>query len=103
MTVRLLAFAGSTGTGSLNQALLDLAVTEARGRGAEVTSLKLNDFALPMFDGDLEASDFPQGVRDLKVLFRSHHGFLIARVQRLDQRGAEKRHRLGLAAYPRRG
>ena len=78
MTVRLLAFAGSTRAGSLNQALLDLAVTEARGRGAEVTAVRLKDFALPMYDGDLEASDFPKGARDLKALFRAHHGFLIA-------------------------
>jgi chromate reductase, NAD(P)H dehydrogenase (quinone) len=40
MTVKLLAFAGSTRNGSLNQALLDLAVTEARAKGAEVTTAR---------------------------------------------------------------
>jgi len=78
MTVKLLAFAGSTRRGSLNQALLDLAVREARERGAEVTAIRLKDFALPIYDGDLEAEAFPQAARDLKALFRSHHGFLIA-------------------------
>jgi NAD(P)H-dependent FMN reductase len=78
MPVRLLAFSGSTRAGSLNQTLLDLAVAEARARGAEVTEVRLKDFALPLYDGDLEASAFPQGARDLKALFRSHHGFLIA-------------------------
>ena len=78
MTVKLLAFAGSTRTGSLNQALLDLAVAEARGRGAEVTSIRLKDFILPLYDGDLEASDFPPAARELKALFQTHQGFLIA-------------------------
>ena len=78
MTVKLLAFAGSTRTGSLNQALLDLAVAEARAPGAEVTSIRLKDFDLPLYDGDLEASAFPAKARELKALFRAHHGFLIA-------------------------
>lgn len=78
MTAKLLAFAGSTRNGSLNQALLDLAVKEARARGAEVTEIRLKDFALPLYDGDLETSAFPPAARELKALFRAHHGFLIA-------------------------
>lgn len=78
MTVKLLAFAGSTRAGSLNQALADLAAAEARARGAVVTEVRLKDFALPLYDGDLEASAFPPAARELKALFRSHHGFLIA-------------------------
>jgi chromate reductase len=78
MTVKLLAFAGSTRGGSLNQALLDLAVAEARARGAEVTEIRLKDFDLPLYDGDLEVSAFPGAARELKSLFQSHQGFLIA-------------------------
>lgn len=78
MTARLLAFAGSTRAGSLNQALLDLAVAEARARGAEVTEIRLKAFDLPIYDGDLEAANFPPAARELKALFQSHHGFLIA-------------------------
>lgn len=78
MPVKLLALAGSTRRGSLNQALLDLAVKAARERGAEVTEIRLKDYPLPLYDGDLEASDFPQMARNLKALFCAHHGFLIA-------------------------
>ena len=78
MTVKLLALAGSTRTGSLNQALLDLAVAAARTKGAEVTAIRLKDFDLPLYDGDLEASAFPPAARELKALFQAHHGFLIA-------------------------
>jgi NAD(P)H-dependent FMN reductase len=78
MAARLLAFAGSTRTGSLNQALLDLAVADARAKGAEVTSIRLKDFQLPLYDGDLERDAFPAGARELKALFVAHDGFLIA-------------------------
>jgi NAD(P)H-dependent FMN reductase len=78
MTARLLAFAGSTRAGSHNQALLDLAVAEARQRGAEVTSIRLKDFDLPLYDADLERDAFPPEARRLKALFQAHHGFLIA-------------------------
>jgi chromate reductase, NAD(P)H dehydrogenase (quinone) len=78
MTVKLLAMAGSTRAGSLNQALLDLAVADARAKGAEVTAIRLKDFALPIYDGDLEAAAFPPAARELKKLFVGHHGFLMA-------------------------
>jgi NAD(P)H-dependent FMN reductase len=78
MPVRLLAFSGSARTGSLNQALLDLAVTAAETRGAEVTAIRLSDFELPVYDGDIEREHFPQAARELKMLMRAHHGFLIA-------------------------
>ncbi|HEY0651427.1 NAD(P)H-dependent oxidoreductase [Phenylobacterium sp.] len=78
MTVKLLAMAGSTRTGSLNQALVDLAVADARTKGAEVTAIRLKDFDLPLYDGDLEAQAFPPAARELKRLFVGHHGFLMA-------------------------
>ncbi|MCW5761214.1 MAG: NAD(P)H-dependent oxidoreductase, partial [Phenylobacterium sp.] len=78
MPVKLLALSGSTRTGSLNQALVDLAAAEARARGAEVTAVNLKAFALPLYDGDVEAGAFPEAARELKALFRAHHGFLIA-------------------------
>ena len=78
MAVRLLAFAGSTRAESLNQALLDLAVAEARAKGADVTSVRLKDFDLPIYDGDLERDAFPPAARELKALFLANDGFLIA-------------------------
>ncbi len=78
MTVRLLAFSGSARKGSLNQALVDLAAREARDLGAEVTSIRLTDFDLPIYHGDLEPDQFPAAALELQGLLRSHHGFLIA-------------------------
>ncbi|WP_334162520.1 NADPH-dependent FMN reductase [Phenylobacterium sp.] len=76
--VKLLAFAGSTREGSLNQRLLDVAAEMARAEGAEVTSIRLRDFDLPLYDGDLEASAFPPAADELRRLFIEHDGFLIA-------------------------
>ena len=75
---RLLAMAGSTRAGSTNQRLLDLAVAAARDAGAEVTAIRLREFDLPLYDGDLEATDFPAKADQLRALFIDHDGFLIA-------------------------
>jgi chromate reductase len=75
---RLLALAGSTRADSFNQRLLDFAATAGREAGAEVTSVRLRDFDLPLYDGDLEASAFPARADELRALFIEHDGFLIS-------------------------
>lgn len=79
MTPKILAFAGSTRTGSFNRQALDHAIKGAREAGAEVTPLKLNDYSMPLYDGDLEQSHgLPEAAIRMKNLFKSHHGLLIA-------------------------
>jgi NAD(P)H-dependent FMN reductase len=76
---KIIAFAGSTRSGSFNQRLLDAAVVIARAAGAEVTELRLADYPLPLFDQDLEAKDgLPDNVGKLKQVFVEHSGLLIA-------------------------
>jgi chromate reductase len=76
---KLLAFAGSTRTESFNKRLVRIAADGARDAGAEVTVIDLRDFALPLFDEDLEAAQgMPEPARKLKGLMREHEGFLIA-------------------------
>jgi chromate reductase, NAD(P)H dehydrogenase (quinone) len=78
-TPKILAFAGSTRSDSLNKKLARAAAQAARNAGAEVTVIDLRDFALPLFDGDLEdQSGLPENAKKLKVLMREHDGFLIA-------------------------
>jgi NAD(P)H-dependent FMN reductase len=79
MTIRLLAFSGSSRTGSLNRRLLGVAVAAARAAHAEVTELSIAPNLLPLYDGDLEqATGLPAAVRELKAQFAAHDGFLIA-------------------------
>lgn len=79
MSVKILAVSGSVRRGSLNQKLLDIAANGARDAGATVTSIRLSDFALPIYDSDLEADHgIPPEVRRLQSVFAEHHALLIA-------------------------
>ena len=76
---KILAFAGSTRTGSFNKKLLKVAAEAARVAGAEVTVVDLRDLALPLFDQDFEdANGLPDGAKRFKTLLRDHDGFLIS-------------------------
>jgi len=79
MSVRLLAFCGSARKESFNRRLLTAAVSSARAAGAAVTELDLRADLLPIYDGDLEATQgLPAAALELKARFASHDGFLIA-------------------------
>ena len=77
--IRILSLSGSSRRGSLNQKLLDQAADGARAAGAEVTSIRLSDFELPIYDIDWEAErGLPTGAQELKALLAGHQGLLIA-------------------------
>jgi NAD(P)H-dependent FMN reductase len=80
MTIpRILAFGGSLRRDSFNQKLTTAVAAGAREAGAEVTVIALRDFPLPVFDQDLEAAEgMPTAAKQLKQLFRDHHGLIIA-------------------------
>jgi NAD(P)H-dependent FMN reductase len=76
---KILAFAGSTRTDSLNKKLVRVAAAAARAAGAEVTLVDLRDFPMPLYDGDLEDREgVPEHGKRLKALMREHQGFLIS-------------------------
>ncbi len=77
-TPKVLAFSGSLRKGSYNHRLVEVAAGGARAAGAEVTVLRLSEFALPVFDEDLEAKGTPDSVKRLKDIFRAHQGLLIS-------------------------
>ncbi len=78
-TPKILAFAGSTRTASFNKKLIKVAAEAARAAGAEVTLIDLRDYAMPLFDGDLEdAQGLPENAKKLKALMRESDGFLLA-------------------------
>jgi NAD(P)H-dependent FMN reductase len=76
---KILAFAGSTRTGSYNKQLIRVAAEGARAAGAEVTLIDLRDFPMALFDEDLERENgLPASARELKALFCEHEGLLIS-------------------------
>ncbi len=77
--VNLLFFAGSTRRGSFNKRLAHAAQRAAEAKGHATRFIDLADYAMPLYNGDLEAAEGPpQAARDLKALFQQHHGIFIA-------------------------
>jgi chromate reductase, NAD(P)H dehydrogenase (quinone) len=76
---RILVFAGSIRTGSFNASLAALAAKELALAGADVTHISLQDFPMPIYDGDMEAaSGPPENAIKLKRMMMTHAGVFIA-------------------------
>jgi NAD(P)H-dependent FMN reductase len=76
---KILVFAGSIRTGSYNARLAALATKLLALAEAEPTHISLQDFPLPLYDGDLEAKSGPpaEAVR-LQRMMMQHAGVFIA-------------------------
>jgi len=78
MQPKILAFAGSAREDSLNKKLARVGTEALRAAGAQAMFIDLRDYALPLYDGDLEAArGVPGNALELKRLFREHDGLLI--------------------------
>jgi chromate reductase, NAD(P)H dehydrogenase (quinone) len=76
--LKILVIPGSLRTGSLNARLAATAALELAQAGVEVTRISLDDFPLPIYDGDLQAkSGVPKNAVNLKRMMAAHHGVLI--------------------------
>ena len=79
MTVKILAFCGSSRRDSVNRKLLEIAASGARNDGAEVTFITLADYPLPIYDAELEsAHGVPERARALQEMFAGHDALLVA-------------------------
>lgn len=79
MTPKILAFAGSTRSGSLNKKLISVAAELARNAGAEVTLIDLKDYPMPLYDGDLEKEHgIPENGKKFMEILIQHQGLLIS-------------------------
>ena len=75
---RILVFAGSARTGSLNARLAALGAAAIRKTGATADLISLADYPLPIYNGDLEKGQvLPPAAMTLKALFKAHHGLLV--------------------------
>ena len=76
---KILAFAGSLRRESFNKKLVRAAAAKLRDAGLETTTVDLRDYALPIYDGDLEEQEgIPENALRLKTLFGEHQGLLIS-------------------------
>lgn len=76
---KILAFAGSARKDSTNKKLIKIAAAGAREAGAEVTLIDLNDYPMPLYNGDLEENEGqPENAKKIKKLMLEHDAFLIS-------------------------
>jgi NAD(P)H-dependent FMN reductase len=75
---KILIVPGSLRNGSRNAKLAAAAADAFVQAGVDVTRISLGDFALPIYDGDLQAkSGVPKNAVNLKRMLVSHHGVLL--------------------------
>ncbi|MGA7806476.1 NADPH-dependent FMN reductase [Bradyrhizobium sp.] len=76
--LKILVIPGSLRAGSHNVRLAAAAAHHFAQAGADVTRISLADFALPIYDGDLQAkSGVPKNALNLKRMIGAHHGVLL--------------------------
>ncbi|PZQ19243.1 MAG: NADPH-dependent FMN reductase [Ancylobacter novellus] len=76
---KIVVFAGSVRTGSINQKLAVAAARGVEAAGASATLISLKDYALPLYDGDLqEREGVPDAAKRLVELFFEHQGVFVA-------------------------
>lgn len=79
MKPRILCFAGSLRRDSVNKRLARLGMQAVQDSGGEATFIDLRDYAMPIYDGDIETQDgLPENAVKLKKLFNEHQGLIIA-------------------------
>ena len=77
--MKVLVFAGSTRSDSVNKKLAKAAAEELRRAGFETTVVDLRDYPMPLYDGDVEAAEgMPERARAFKELVRRHDALAIA-------------------------
>jgi NAD(P)H-dependent FMN reductase len=78
-TLKVLVVAASLREGSLNHKLANRAARACQDYGAKVDLATIGDFAVPLYDGDLEtAHGIPAGAEDMKRRLVASDAFLIA-------------------------
>lgn len=77
--LKVLVFAASLRTGSLNRTLAALAARLAEQAGATVDHASMRDFDVPLYDGDLEVKDgIPRGAQELRRRLLESDAFILS-------------------------
>jgi chromate reductase len=77
--MRILAFAASVRSESLNHKLVQLAARIAVSEGAEVDVARFREFDMPLYDGDQDAAHgLPDGARELRKRIEGAAALMIA-------------------------
>ncbi|UYG08682.1 NADPH-dependent FMN reductase [Halomonas sp. M4R1S46] len=76
---RILVFAGSSREASFNKRLARLAAERIEAHGGRPTFIDLNDYPMPLYNGDLETAEgLPERAVTLRGVLAEHQGLMIA-------------------------
>lgn len=79
MSPKVLAFTGSLRRNSYSGRALRVVAESARRAGAEVSVIDLNDFPMPLYNGDAHAAEgFPETAERLQKILLAHDGLIVA-------------------------
>lgn len=79
MSLSLVAMSASTRRESFNSRVLRTMIDGAERAGADVTLINPDDYEMPLYNGDIEATEgLPRNVERLQEVFAAHDGFLLA-------------------------
>lgn len=77
-SLKILAFSGSQRNSSFNRLLVENAARGAANAGASITFVNWADYAMPLYDPDIESHGLPEAVLRFKAVLTAHQGFLIS-------------------------
>ena len=75
---KILAFSGSLSSASVNMKLIYNAEQELQENGDEVMVIDLKDYPLPVYDPEVQVSEFPKEALELFKLMQDHPVWIIA-------------------------
>jgi chromate reductase len=78
LNIKVIAISGSLRGDSYNRKTLRLAKRFAADTGASVEEINIKELNLPLYDGDVEATGFPESVQTLKLAVESADIILIS-------------------------
>lgn len=76
--LKILSFAGSLRSDSVNKKLIKWSNNELKNMGHEVTFVDLRDYLLPVYNPDITIEEFPKNAVLLANLMQEHQVWLIA-------------------------
>ena len=76
--LKILTFAGSLRSDSVNKKLIKWAGGELKNMGYEVTFVDLRDYPLPVYNPEITIEEFPQNAVLLAKLMQDHQAWLIS-------------------------
>src|SRR5690606_26148226 len=100
---KIVVIPGSTRKESLNKKLARVVAEALSKAGAEVSFADLSEYAMPIYDGDLEAKGFPEQVERFYQLMKHQDGIILVCPEYNSSMTPVLKNAIDWASRPRKG